>query len=295
MSGLTIIKPMVITPAMLTSADVPEADYAAYNGGTTYALANRVIYNHNVYQSLAGSNIGHTPDTSPTWWVLVGATNRWRLFDLVSSSQTAQSTSMTYTVRPGTVVTGLAAVNLTGVSSIRVRMVSDAYGSVYDKIYDCTSLPPTTGWWSWFFGRRTETLSAYFDDLPSFADSAITIDFTGLTTLAVGSLLLGTLARWGIGIQYGMTMGIRDYSIKQTNEWGDTILTPRSYADKDRLSLAVAREDVRSLRAYLAGLRATPCLWITPDDTLYGYYQDFEILISYSTVCEVDITLEGLT
>lgn len=295
MSGITIIKPMAITPAMLVTTDVTEADYATWAVGTTYVLADRVIDNHLIYQSLASSNVGNAPATTPAKWVQVSATNRWKLFDLVSSSQTAKSTSMTYSVRPGTVVTGLAAVNLTGVTSIRVRMVSDAYGGVYDKTFDCSRLPSSSGWWSWFFGRRSETLSAYFDDLPSFADGVITVDFTGLTSMAVGSLLLGTVARWGVGVQYGMTMGIRDYSIKQTNEWGDTVLTQRSYADKDKLSLVVQRPDIRALRVYLAGLRATPCLWITPDDTLYGYYQDFEILISYSTVCDCDITLEGLT
>ncbi|TXH90355.1 MAG: carbohydrate-binding protein [Rhodoferax sp.] len=293
--GITIIKPLAITPAMLVSTDVAEADYSAYSAGTTYALGDRVMDNHLIYQSLVAGNLGNTPSASPAKWVLVSATNRWKLFDTVSSSQTAQATSMTYSVRPATVVTGIAAVNMTGVTSIRVRMVSDAYGTVYDKTVTRSRPPPSSGWWSWFFGRRTDPISSHFDDLPSFADSVITVDFAGLSNMAVGSLLIGTVSRWGMGIQYGMSMGIRDYSIKQTNEWGDTILTQRAYADRDKFSLTVQRGDVKSLRSYLAGLRATPCLWITPDDILYGYYQDFEILISYSTVCDCDITLEGLT
>lgn len=294
-SGITIIKPLTITTAMLVGTDVVEADYPVYAAGSTYALADRVMDNHIIYQSLVANNMGNTPATSPTKWVAVSATNRWKLFDTVSSSQTAQSTSMSYSVRPGTVVTGIAAVNMVGVTSIRVRMVSDAYGTVYDKTVARSRLPPSGGWWSWFFGRRTDPISSHFDDLPSFADSVITVDFAGLSNMAVGSLLVGTVSRWGFGIQYGMSMGIRDYSIKQTNEWGDTILTQRSYADKDKLSLTVLRSEIKPLRSYLAGIRAMPCLWITPDDILYGYYQDFEILIAYSTVCDCDITLEGLT
>lgn len=295
MSGLTIIKPITVTQAMLVSTDVTEADYATYAGGTTYALDARVIYNSVIYQSLANSNTGNQPDITPLKWVVVSATNRWKLFDLVNSSQTAKSTSMTYSIRPGTPVTGLAAVNLTSVTSIRVRMVSDEYGTVFDQTIDRTRVPPGSSWWAWMFGRRTESISSYFNNLPSFLDAVITVDFTGLTDMAVGTLLLGTTSTWGIGVQLGMSLGIRDYSRKETNQWGDVVLDQRSFADTSRFNLVVNRSDVPALRTLLRSLRATPCLWINNDDTLYGYYQDFEILINYASVSECELQLESLT
>lgn len=295
MKGLSIIKPLVITPAMLVSTDVAEADYSAYSAGTTYAAGDRVIRDHLIYQSLQAGNTGHTPETSPTWWVKVSATNRWKLFDLVNSSQTAQSTSMTYTIRPGTVVTALAAVNLTAVGSIRVRMISDAYGSVYDKTISRSRTPAASGWWNWFYGRRTESLSSYFTDLPSFADAQIIVDFTGLSNMAVGTLLLGVTSNWGQGVQINMSLSLRDYSKKETNDWGDIVLTQRAYAKKTRVPLVITRTEVNPLYAYLSSIRATPCLWITDLDAVYGYYQDFEILIAYSAVSECDLTIEGLT
>ncbi len=36
-TGLRITVPVAITDAMVTATDVPEADYAAWAGGTTYA------------------------------------------------------------------------------------------------------------------------------------------------------------------------------------------------------------------------------------------------------------------
>jgi hypothetical protein len=299
MSGISIIKPLVITPAMLVSTDVAEADYAAYAGGTTYAAGDRVISNHLIYQSLQASNTGHTPASSPTWWVEVSATNRWKLFDLVNSSQTAKATSMTYTVRPGTVVTAVAGVNMTSVYTIRIRMVSDAYGLVYDKTITRTRTPPSVGWWAWMFGRRTESLASYYADLPSFADAQITVDFTGLADMAVGTLILGQVSRWGMGLVAGVTLGIRDYSIKQTNEWGDIVLTKRSYAQKVPFPLLLNTSEVDTFFRFLTSVRATPCLWIGSDKfdstTVYGYYSDFEILIAYDSVADCNITLEGLT
>lgn len=299
MNGLTIIKPLAITPAMLLSTDVPEADYAAYAPGTTYALADRVIYDHGIYQSLAAGNVGNTPSTSPAKWVFVSATNRYKLFDLVNSSQTAQSTTMTYTVRPGTIVTAVAAVNLTSVYSIRIRVISDAYGLVRDETITRTRRPPGSGWWSWYYGRRTEALASYYIDLPSFADAQIIIDFTGLADMAVGTLILGQVSRWGVGLAAGVSLGIRDYSRKETNEFGDVVLTRRKYANRAQFPLILTTSEVDSFHRFLASVRATPCLWIGSDvydsATVYGYYQDFEILISYPTVADCNLTLEGLT
>ena len=62
--SLTIIKPLEVTPAMLTT-DVPEADYPAWVAGTTYAADVRVIYAHKVHQSLQAANTGKQPDTMP--------------------------------------------------------------------------------------------------------------------------------------------------------------------------------------------------------------------------------------
>lgn len=41
---------------------------SAYAGGTTYALDALVSYGGKCWKSLQGSNTGHQPDTSPTWW-----------------------------------------------------------------------------------------------------------------------------------------------------------------------------------------------------------------------------------
>ncbi|OGW44452.1 MAG: hypothetical protein A2Y66_01795 [Nitrospirae bacterium RBG_13_41_22] len=48
-----------------TQIDAPSGAYAA---GTTYALGAIVTYGAKIYESLAASNTGHTPSSSPTWW-----------------------------------------------------------------------------------------------------------------------------------------------------------------------------------------------------------------------------------
>lgn len=75
----SIIRPLEITDSILTSSNVPEATQAAYNAGTTYALGALVGgaaavdgQPQTIYRSLQNGNIGHTPSSSPTWWIELG-------------------------------------------------------------------------------------------------------------------------------------------------------------------------------------------------------------------------------
>jgi hypothetical protein len=76
---MNVIPPLTITDAILTSSSVIETAPTAYNGATNYAVATQVSVAGTAgellcYQSLAGTNLGNTPATSPTWWKYIGLT-----------------------------------------------------------------------------------------------------------------------------------------------------------------------------------------------------------------------------
>lgn len=299
-AGITILTPITVTPAMLVSSTVPESDAGTWAVGTTYALGERVMYNHKLYDSLIGSNLGNNPETATTAWVYVRPTNRWRMFDTVNSTQTAQATSMQYVLTPGVKVTHIAAINMTGVSSVRVQATSAVYEAVYDRTLTQTRALLAVGWWQWFFGPRQNTLQiALFDGLPPFPDLTITVTITGQTDLAVGTLLLGTAQSWGAGLQLGVQLGITDYSVKKTNEFGDVVLTQRGYSRSSKMSLRLPNAQLDAFHRAMVALRATPCLWICSDVyevlTVYGYYQGFEPVINYAQWTDCALTIEGLT
>jgi hypothetical protein len=93
-----VIPPLTILDAMLTSSTAAEPhDPAAYAGGTTYAFGDivKVAADFTIYESLASSNTGHTPNVSPTWWKVLGPTETaynsgttYALGDTVSSVTT---------------------------------------------------------------------------------------------------------------------------------------------------------------------------------------------------------------
>jgi hypothetical protein len=301
-NALVVVSPLAITDAMLTSSNVAETDYSVWSSGTTYALDDRVILTstHKVYQSLQAGNTNKDPVTQPLWWIEVSPTNRWCAFDNAVSTQTKQATSITYSITPGQAVNTIAALNIAGATSLTVTMTSAlGGGTVYTKTVDLSSLPTTPDWWIWFYGVRSTPTQSILTDLPSYVDCVISFTLTGGATLALGVLMLGRQRSFGVGIQFGARVGIQDYSRKETNDFGDTVLVQRAFARRANFDIQVARAEVDSFQNFLSEVRATPCLWIGSttyeSTTIFGFYKNFEILISYPEHADCSLELEGLT
>ena len=296
---LKVIKPLTITDAILTATDVPETDYDAWAAGATYALGDRVIVDHMVYESAQSANTGNTPATAAEWWLEVGPTNRYRMFDDSVSRSTAQATAISVTLTPGQACNALAAINLAGCNSMRVRIVDATYGTLYDQTTDLSALPQMSNWWEWFFGTRVQPTQAVLLELPHIPTAEIIVDFAGGDDLAVGVLMIGSVAEIGIGVRTGASLGIQDYSRKETNEWGDTILAQRAFAKRARFDVPIESPEIDSALRLLTGLRATPALWIGSTQyestVVYGFYKQFDVLIAYSSIAECSLEIEGLT
>lgn len=305
MSSLSIIRPLTITDAMLVDCDVPENDYGEWSGATTYALGSRVILAdlHKVYESLQAGNLNHSPDTSPTWWALVGATNRWRAFDQSTSTPTVTAggatPAITYVIEPGTSINAVGLVDVREGAAAQITLEDPTYGVVYDETLTFTLAPDTVGWWDWFFGDRRRKSQQVALGLPAYPQAQLTIAMSGTAALSVGAIIVGQSKTIGIGVRYGARVGILDYSRREVNEFGDVTLVPRLYAKRANLDLILAPHEVDVLQALLADLRTTACLWIASSDydslVIYGWYKVFEITIAYSTISECSLEIWGLT
>ncbi len=297
--SLKVVKPLVITPAMVTDSNLTEADYATYVSGTTYALAARVIYNHAVYESLQASNTGKTPDSNPTWWIYVSPTNKFKAFDTVNSTQTVNPTTIYYKIVPGISVPSISCLNLTGCTAIRVKITDPAYGVIYDTETDLRPVQQTSEWWAWTFGTRKVNTVSVGIGIPSLPTATVEITLTGTSLLAVGVIILGQQYEVGSGVKYGARVGIQDYSRKETNEWGDTVLTQRAFAKRANFDMQLDKAEVDSFYQFLVENRAVPCLWIGTEiyecTILFGFYKEFEVLIPYPENCDCTLDLEGLT
>lgn len=301
MTPLKVIKAVTVTPAMLTATSVPENDYSVWAAGTTYALDARVILTstHKVYQSVQAGNVGHDPATSQTWWVEVSPTNRWKLFDLSNTTQTVVDASDYYEITPGTAVNSVALLNIQGLLTIRVRLTDPSFGVVYDQTADLRDIPSASSWYTWFFEERTAQTQFLVTDLPTYPNATMRVDVTTSGTGYVGVMTMGSQRSIGSAVQQGVRLGIQDYSRKERNDWGDTVLVQRAFAKRASFNLFLENKDLDNAYRLLADLRATPCVWIGSTEfsslVVFGFYQNFDINISYANYSDCTLDIEGLT
>lgn len=301
MNGLMLVKPVSVTPAMLKATDVPETDYAAWSGATTYAAGDRVIVvsTHKIYESLQAGNLNHDPVTQATWWIEVSPTNRWKAFDLSSSTRTAQASAMYFEIAPGSAVNAAAVINCVGVREVRYRLTDPSFGLVYDQAHEMTSIPSESSWYEWLFSERVERSQNIDFDLPTYPNATLRVDLTGTSNMAVGVILIGQNKAIGRGVLAGASVGIRDFSRKERNDYGDTELVVRAFARRASFVVVIDNDDLDEVTDLLASVRATPCLWVGSTRraaaTVFGFYNEFDIVIPYAYHSECSIDLEGLT
>lgn len=297
---MKIIRPFDVTPAALTSSSVPETDYAAWSAATTYALGARVIVvaDHMIYESLQATNLNHTPSTSPTWWLAVGATNRWKMFDNMLTSQTSNTNSIVVTIATTGRNDSVALLNVSAATA-RFVMTDAVEGVVYDKTYSLISTDGVGDWYSYFFEpivRKTDIVEL---EMPPYANAALTITLTDTgSTVLCGACVVGQKRDIG-GTQYGAKVGIQDYSIKTKDAYGNYSILERAFNKRATFTVQISGSMVDQLQTMLASYRAIPIVYVGSElygsSIVYGFYKDFTVDIAYATTSICSIDLEGLT
>jgi hypothetical protein len=296
---MRIIKPVAVTPAILTSSNVPETDYAAWSAATAYAVGDKAMYNHRNYEALV-AHTGANPETDtsdPPKWLDLGANNRWRMFDDRVGSLTEQTGSIAVELQPGAVINSVALFNLLG-RSATVTLTDPVDGIVYQRTVSLVDAG-VSDWYEWFFlpiGRQTDFVLL---DLPAYGTAVLSVTIDNASdTAAVGHLVMGRQAELGVAV-YGSGVGITDYSRKETDAFGNSMIVERAYSKRAEFDVVLETGQVSRVQRLLAGIRTQPVVWIGAEGYestfLFGYYRDFQISISGPSVSDASITVEGLT
>lgn len=306
---LNVVKAMTVQPAALTS-DVPENDHPLWLVGTTYALGDRVTYEyvdgiyiihtHKIYESVQAGNVGKAPTTEPTWWKEVSPTNRWKMFDLSTSTQTLFTAPRYYQIALFKSISALTFVGVTDLASIRVRLTDvNTSTVVYDQTFVMRDIPSSSSWYSWTFEERLNKQSLTINNIPTYPLAILRIDVTPVgSSGAIGVCMFGLNKTIGTGVHAGAKLGIVDYSRKEKNEYGDTVLVQRAYSSRASYTMHIDNAQLDNTMRLLTDLRATPCTWSIPGSfdsaTVFGYYASFDITVQYAQYAVCNIDIEGL-
>ncbi|OGB26188.1 MAG: hypothetical protein A3I66_00615 [Burkholderiales bacterium RIFCSPLOWO2_02_FULL_57_36] len=296
---MKVVKPTPITSANLVSSTATEA-HSEWSSVTTYALNDRVILAAagRIYQCIVDPNTNHPPASSPLYWIDVGPTNKWAMFDEKISTQSAQATALTVVIKPG-YVNSLAVFGLEG-ATLAVTVRDGLSGPVvytYTKDLDGTII---ADWYQYYFESSVQLADVVLTDLPPYGDAHITVEVGSGGTAKCGILIAGTVYVLG-DTQYGATASITDYSRKDTDALGVTTFVRRAYSKRMSASLMLPNSQLNKVQRVLADLRATPCAWLGTDSagfeplTMFGFYRDFSIDVAYPAQSYCSLEVEGLT
>ncbi len=296
----SVIDPITIAGAVLTSTNVPETDYLEWNSGNTYSLdvMIQVTGDHLVYKSLQAANVGHTPSTSPTWWSVVGSTNARAMFDSKVYSQTINPDSIVVQVTPSQIAGGVCLMNVEA-DNVVMTSTDPTDGVVYSTTLYSEKANSGSSFWNWCFKRIRRRSVFVVLDLPPYYSSVIKIEINKPGGIAkCGMCMVGPVEQLGF-TKFGLTPSIKDYSTSLFDSFGNLTSTERPWAKKLVVPVEVDNSIFDDLYGLMVGWRAKPVVWVASSlyesTTLLAKFSDFRLVLDNPVKSPCDLTLDGLT
>lgn len=284
-------------------------EYPLWVSGTTYTLGQRVTRDtsttHSVYERVVAGAGTTPPENDAVNWLRAGPTNRWAVFDDSPSTLSSNTDTITYIIKPGK-INSIALLELEG-TEVAINMYAD--GALQFSAYnDLLSNDNVGNWYEYFYEpfyyqtslAITDLINAALLDMPMYTNTIITVTIRKpYVTTSIGCLVLGIVYELG-KTQNGMNVGIIDYSRKDTDTYGNTILVRRKFSRRIRASFFLYSSKVDTVSNLLTQYRATPVVWIAADSlysslVVYGFYRDWDIGIPNNIGSTCSIEIEGLT
>jgi hypothetical protein len=296
---MKILRPITVTEPMLIFSSATET-YSDWNSGVTYALNANVVYGTKIYRSLLASNTNHLPNAvGSTWWVEVGPSNQFAMFDEQVNTKTVNATTEFFATVSTGLIDSVFLANLSG-DTVRIQ-VTDGFGGplVYSEERNLSG-ELAEDWYEYFFSDplviKTQVL---FSGIPPFGNAHVTVFVDGPTP-SIGLCVFGRTSYIG-ATEYGASTGIIDYSRKETDDFGEVTFVRRNFSKRMDVKLWLPNSKHNFVQRLLYDIRARPVVWFATDDPLleesavvYGFYRDFTNEIAYPDVSYCSLQIEGL-
>lgn len=300
------LEPITITDAILTSSTVPEPDTGEviYDAGDApYSEGDVVIVDHWAYESLINTNNDVPPDQeSNSSWLFLGASNRWKPFDLKRNKVSLGASPYVIEITPTERVAALALDGLVG-NEVQLEVISTSMVTIYDESQNL-SIRTVSNMLEYLFEPFRQLRRTAFMNLPLGQTGATyRITITGTGDVGLSALGLGPVTNLG-PITYSAVDDALNFSRVTRDRDGNAVLTPGKvvptlippiFADK------AAVPAIRGLRSRTGGV---PIFWIGLDDAedpyygsvfTLGFWTRFAIDLEHPDNAPLNIALESIS
>lgn len=240
------------------------------------------------------------------FWEETGATNQYKMLDQYVNSQTVNTTSIVVkltTVRADYLALFGLAGNTVSLELWNSGETVKLWDTTIDLAYGSSLAVQISDWYEYFFGEYDfkEDINQEFGAIIYEGVLKITITATTGEDAKCGMVVLGRALEVG-HTQFGASAGITDFSYRDTDDQGRTIVTPGYWAKMNSLTLYLDNAIVDSVYKKLVSLRGVPTAWIGSNTamaqyeafTIYGIFKDFSVNVQGPNNSYCDLTIEGL-
>lgn len=311
---MKIIRPTPVTDDTFVSSTIPEDDYAAWSSVTTYAAGAFVISvaTHTVYRSLTADNLNNDPDLEQVAladpliadpaiinWQVIGATDRWKLFDSKPSQQATAADNITTVIAPGVFIGGVAGFGISA-ASVTVTMTDDGT-EVYSRTIDMQDETPVIDWSTYFFEPILELSEFVFTDLPPYsaAQVSVSISRTG-GDVSLGQVLMGPVFNAGTTLIGGTGFSGLDFSFVENDAFGNLTTVRRDATRLSSFDVLLPATQLLSFDTRMRSLRGgVPAVWIGSADNRkaavnYGILRDYRTFYQTPDYSSITIETQGI-
>lgn len=296
MSDFTVIPPIVIGDLELIDSNfLVEDPNPAWVAGT-YNFGDIRTLNKRRWEVRVASTTAQ-PGTNSDW-ADIGPTNLWAAWDDESITQAELNDEIHYQIQVDDLITGITFMNAVGFE-VQVVITPNGGGSpVFDETRQLQDLSQIVDWYSWTVEPRDEFSDREsFLNLPLEVGAVIDLYVRNMGGVAkIGLISVGRKRVFAV-TEFGVAIGIEDYSRYLFDEFGNLDIIKRGMADTISYPLVVdTNQNARAVRL-LKRLAGTPCVWIgaeyRPETIVYGVYQRWSDVIGNGALSTIDLDVKG--
>jgi len=303
---LTVLKPVPITTAMLTSTSATEevAPYAFLN---TYAVGGRCRSDvtHRIYESKKAGNVGNDPTLeanragSTPWWQDVGPTNDWAMFDNDVSTQTVAQSPLTVVVAPGF----FSSAQFFGLDAdfITVTVRDKPGGAIVKTVTHELESSEPADYDEYFWDDFEPEASFAVGEIEQYykAEATVTLTRTGGGLVRCGAMVVGDEVALGKALAQPKVKP-RTFSFVSTDKFGVTSITRRKAVTDMDVTALMDVSEANSVLAAVQSLLDVPCAWKGSDSVYYAGLRCFGLgsaEITYDVApgkCQISLNVQGV-
>lgn len=301
MTDFKVINPYEITEEKLISSTIPEDDYDEWSDVVSYSRGTFVISlaTHTVYRSLTNTNLNNDPDQEqlaladpliedpdPVNWQVIGATNRYRLFDGKPSVRSSQADEISVVIGPGELIQGLAVFEVDALTvDIRLFDPADPLVDLYARSVAMQDETGIIDAFTYFFSPIIQFSEFILTDIPPYLGGHLELTFERPgSVVSVGQIVVGEIWSLGKSVVEGSGFTGLDFSFIDVDEFGNLTTAIRPATEKHDFEIWADNVTLGSFKRRMKSLRGGKgAVWISTEDTRLAAFS-YGFALSYRNV-----------